>query len=132
MCKHFTFNLIFLRGLGTYQTILREDNKIKNSSSDKKTIFPLKYSISSTSRTILNQTISSIMFRKMYREERKIEPGGHYLRDYFRKLFCAATPTRESVLPMQFGCTRSCDSTGSSQMYNPGRVHWRSNGKHNI
>ena len=132
MCKYFTSNLIFFRGLGTYQTILTEENKIKNSSSDKKTIFQLKIFNLIDKQNNLNQTISSIMFRKMYREERKIEPGGHYLRDYFRKLFCAATPTRESKLPMQFGCTRSFDSPGSSQMYKPGKVHWRSNGEHNI
>ena len=47
-------------------------------------------------------------------------PPGTILENYFGRW----SPTHESELPMQLGCTRSCEPHGKIQMYNPGKTYW--------
>ena len=49
-----------------------------------------------------------------------------------KKYFGWRSPMRESELPMQLGCTGICEPLGRVRMHNPGRVHQKSAGNHNI
>ena len=59
-------------------------------------------------------------------------PGLHHAGTILEGCFGRQSPTHESKLPMQLGCTGSCEPSGWVQMHNLGRVHWVNAGNHNV